>query len=175
MVTQEQLDNILREPERWKAIERNPLETDDLRFVSGAGENFEKIVLSDTQVPEKRIRKLVILDTETTGITADAELIELAFCVCSYDVRTKEVLSIDCLFDAFSKLSANLKKSCLRKSQNLLILQMICFQSRNYLMMILRNICRRNVLLWPTMPDLTGGSWKKPILMFWRIFTGQTV
>ena len=103
MVTQEQLDNILREPERWKAIERNPLETDDLRFVSGAGKKKKKIVLSDTQVPEKRIRKLVILDTETTGITADAELIELAFCVCSYDVRTKEVLSIDCLFDAFSK------------------------------------------------------------------------
>lgn len=103
MVTQEQLDSIVKEPERWKAIERNPLEVDDLKFVSGAGENFEKIILSDTQVSEKRVRKLVILDTETTGVTADAELIELAFCVCSYDVRTKEVLSIDCLFDAFSK------------------------------------------------------------------------
>ena len=97
MVTQEQLDNILREPERWKAIERNPLETDDLRFVSGAGENFEKIVLSDTQVPEKRIRKLVILDTETTGITADAELIELAFCVC-YGLPVKVTDSAICEF-----------------------------------------------------------------------------
>jgi DNA polymerase-3 subunit epsilon len=54
-------------------------------------------------VPEKRIRKLVILDTETTGVDNSAELIELAFCVCSYDVRTRTVLSIDCCFDAFSK------------------------------------------------------------------------
>ena len=102
MVTQEQLDSIVREPERWKAIEQNPLDC-GIVPVSGAGQSFEKIVLSEMCIPEKRVRKLVILDTETTGLTADAELIELAFCVCSYDVRTKEVLSIDCCFDAFSK------------------------------------------------------------------------
>lgn len=102
MVTQEQLDSIVREPERWKAIQQNPLDC-GIVPVSWAGQSFEKIVLSEMQVPEKRVRKLVVLDTETTGLSNDAELIELAFCVCSYDVRTKEVLSIDVCFDAFSK------------------------------------------------------------------------
>ena len=101
MITQEQLEKIVKEPERFKLLEKVPF--DNVVPVSAAGQKFEKVVLNDMEVPEKRIRKLVILDTETTGIDNAAELIELAFCVCTYDVRTRTVLSIDCCFDAFSK------------------------------------------------------------------------
>ena len=101
MITQEQLEKIVKEPEKFKLLEKVPF--DDIAPVSAAGQQFERVVLTDMEVPEKRIRKLVILDTETTGVDNAAELIELAFCVCSYDVRTRTVLSIDCCFDAFSK------------------------------------------------------------------------
>ena len=100
MISQEQLQKAAAEPEKFKLLEKVPF---DFMPVSAAGQQFEKIVLNNLEVPEKRIRKLVILDTETTGIDNSAELIELAFCVCSYDVRTRTVLSIDCCFDAFSK------------------------------------------------------------------------
>lgn len=100
MITKEQLERAAAEPEKFKLLEKVPF---DFKPVSAAGQQFEKIVLNEMDVPEKRIRKLVILDTETTGIDNTAELIELAFCVCSYDVRTRTVLSIDCCFDAFSK------------------------------------------------------------------------
>ena len=101
MITQEQLERIVKEPEKFKLLEKVPF--DDIVPVSAAGQKFERIVLNDTEVSENRLRKLVILDTETTGIDNAAELIELAFCVCTYDVRTRTVLSIDCCFDAFSK------------------------------------------------------------------------
>ena len=101
MITQEQLERIVKEPEKFKLLEKVPF--DDIAPVSAAGQKFERIVLNDTEVSENRLRKLVILDTETTGIDNAAELIELAFCVCTYDVRTRTVLSIDCCFDAFSK------------------------------------------------------------------------
>ena len=101
MITREQLERIVKEPEKFKLLEKVPF--DNIVPVSAAGQQFEKVVLNDMEVPEKRIRKLVILDTETTGVDNSAELIELAFCVCSYDVRTRMVLSIDCCFDAFSK------------------------------------------------------------------------
>lgn len=100
MISREQLQKAAKEPEKFKLLEKVPF---DFMPVSAAGQQFEKVVLSDMEVPEKRIRKLVILDTETTGVDTTAELIELAFCVCSYDVRTRTVLSIDCCFDAFSK------------------------------------------------------------------------
>lgn len=100
MISREQLQKAAKEPEKFKLLEKVPF---DFMPVSAAGQTFEKVVLNDMEVPEKRIRKLVILDTETTGIDNSAELIELAFCVCSYDVRTRTVLSIDCCFDAFSK------------------------------------------------------------------------
>jgi DNA polymerase-3 subunit epsilon len=100
MISREQLQKAAAEPERFKLLEKVPF---DFMPVSAAGQQFEKIVLNSMEVPEKRIRKLVILDTETTGVDNSAELIELAFCVCSYDVRTRTVLSIDCCFDAFSK------------------------------------------------------------------------
>lgn len=101
MITQEQLERIVKEPEKFKLLEKVPF--DDIAPVSAAGQKFERIVLNDTEVSENRLRKLVVLDTETTGIDNAAELIELAFCVCTYDVRTRTVLSIDCCFDAFSK------------------------------------------------------------------------
>ena len=101
MITQEQLERIVKEPEKFKLLEKVPF--DDIAPVSAAGQKFERIVLNDTEVSENRLRKLVVLDTETTGVDNAAELIELAFCVCSYDVRTRTVLSIDCCFDAFSK------------------------------------------------------------------------
>lgn len=101
MITQEQLERIVKEPEKFKLLEKVPF--DDIAPVSAAGQKFEQIVLNDAEVSENRLRKLVILDTETTGIDNAAELIELAFCVCTYDVRTRTVLSIDCCFDAFSK------------------------------------------------------------------------
>ena len=101
MITQEQLERIVKEPERFKLLEKVPF--DNVVPVSAAGQKCERIVLNDTEVSENRLRKLVILDTETTGIDNAAELIELAFCVCTYDVRTRTVLSIDCCFDAFSK------------------------------------------------------------------------
>lgn len=100
MISREQLQKAAKEPEKFKLLEKVPF---DFMPVSAAGQVFEKVVLNDMEVPEKRIRKLVILDTETTGVDNTAELIELAFCVCSYDVRTRTVLSIDCCFDAFSK------------------------------------------------------------------------
>ena len=100
MISKEQLQKAAAEPEKFKLLEKVPL---DYKPVSATGQQFEKVVLNEMEVPEKRIRKLVILDTETTGIDNSAELIELAFCVCSYDVRTRTVLSIDCCFDAFSK------------------------------------------------------------------------
>lgn len=100
MISREQLQRAAAEPEKFKLLEKVPF---DFMPVSAAGQQFEKIVLNSMDVPEKRIRKLVILDTETTGVDNAAELIELAFCVCSYDVRTRTVLSIDCCFDAFSK------------------------------------------------------------------------
>ena len=100
MISREQLARAAAEPEKFKLLEKVPF---DFMPVSAAGQQFEKVVLNDLEVPEKRIRKLVILDTETTGVDTTAELIELAFCVCSYDVRTRTVLSIDCCFDAFSK------------------------------------------------------------------------
>ena len=101
MITQEQLERIVKEPEKFKLLEKVPF--DDIAPVSAAGQKFERIVLNNAEVSENRLRKLVILDTETTGIDNTAELIELAFCVCTYDVRTRAVLSIDCCFDAFSK------------------------------------------------------------------------
>lgn len=101
MITQEQLERIVKEPEKFKLLEKVPF--DDVAPVSAAGQKFERIVLNDTEVSENRLRKLVVLDTETTGVDNAAELIELAFCVCTYDVRTRTVLSIDCCFDAFSK------------------------------------------------------------------------
>ena len=101
MITQEQLERIVKEPEKFKLLEKVPF--DDIAPVSAAGQKFERIVLNNAEVSENRLRKLVILDTETTGIDNAAELIELAFCVCTYDVRTRTVLSIDCCFDAFSK------------------------------------------------------------------------
>ena len=101
MITQEQLERIVKEPEKFKLLEKVPF--DDIVPVSAAGQKFERIVLNDTEVSENRLRKLVVLDTETTGVDNAAELIELAFCVCTYDVRTRTVLSIDCCFDAFSK------------------------------------------------------------------------
>ena len=100
MISKEQLQKAAKEPERFKLLEKVPF---DFKPISAAGQQFERVVLNRMEVPEKRIRKLVILDTETTGIDNSAELIELAFCVCSYDVRTRTVLSIDCCFDAFSK------------------------------------------------------------------------
>ena len=100
MINREQLQKAAKEPEKFKLLEKVPY---DFKPVSAAGQQFEKVVLTDMEVPEKRIRKLVILDTETTGVDTAAELIELAFCVCSYDVRTRTVLSLDCCFDAFSK------------------------------------------------------------------------
>jgi DNA polymerase-3 subunit epsilon len=102
MITQEQLERIVKEPEKFKLLEKVPFDG-GVTPVSAAGQKFEQIVLNDTEVSENRLRKLVILDTETTGIDNAAELIELAFCVCTYDVRTRTVLSIDCCFDAFSK------------------------------------------------------------------------
>ena len=101
MITQEQLERIVKEPEKFKLLEKVPF--DNIVPVSAAGQKFERIVLNDAEISGNRLRKLVILDTETTGIDNAAELIELAFCVCTYDVRTRTVLSIDCCFDAFSK------------------------------------------------------------------------
>ena len=100
MISQVQLQRAAAEAEKFKLLEKVPF---DFMPISAAGQQFERVVLNDLDVPEKRIRKLVILDTETTGVDNSAELIELAFCVCSYDVRTRTVLSIDCCFDAFSK------------------------------------------------------------------------
>ena len=100
MISNEQLQKAAKEPERFKLLEKVPF---DFKPISAAGQEFDRVILSDMEVPEKRVRKLVILDTETTGVDTAAELIELAFCVCSYDVRTRTVLSIDCCFDAFSK------------------------------------------------------------------------
>ena len=91
MISREQLQKAAAEPEKFKLLEKVPF---DFKPVSAAGQQFEKVVLNSMEVPEKRIRKLVILDTETTGVDNTAELIELAFCVCSYDVRTRTVLSI---------------------------------------------------------------------------------
>ena len=107
MISKEQLARAAAEPEKFKLLEKVPL---DYKPVSAAGQVFEKVVLNDMEVQKKRIRKLVILDTETTGVDNSAELIELAFCVCSYDVRTRTVLSIDCCFDAFSKPEKSISK-----------------------------------------------------------------
>lgn len=107
MISEKQLQKAAAEPERFKLLEKVPF---DFMPVSAAGQTFEKVVLNEMNVPEKRVRKLVVLDTETTGVDNSAELIELAFCVCSYDVRTRTVLSIDCCFDAFSKAEKPLTK-----------------------------------------------------------------
>lgn len=104
MITQEQLQAIISAPERYKLLEKVPFDKNrEIVPVNGSGQKFEPIILIDEDIPQNRQRKLVVLDTETTGIDSTAELTELAFCVCTYDVRTRRVHSIDLCFDAFSK------------------------------------------------------------------------
>lgn len=94
-VTKELLQKMINAPERYQVLEQNPFEV--------MYENNElPVILKPELVSDTYNKKMIIFDTETTGLNQSSdEIIELAFVVLTYNLRTYDIVSIDSLYDEF--------------------------------------------------------------------------
>lgn len=98
-ITEELLERIRKNPERYKVVEQNPLE--HYLEIRGDEVRFEPIVFKKDLINNPNNKHMVILDTETTGIKTSDEIIELAFVTITYNVELNCLVSIDKVFDKF--------------------------------------------------------------------------
>lgn len=103
-ITRELLDRIIKEPEKFQVLEQNPFE------VLYDNDELPKVFREDL-VNDKYNKRLVILDTETTGFnyTTD-DIIELAFVVVTFNFQHNVLVSIDDYFDEFCEPTKEITK-----------------------------------------------------------------
>ena len=104
MITNEEIAEITKSPEKFKLLRLNPFE--DSITINGDDIKFSPLVVNEHIVGSSDNRQLVLLDTETTGTDYKTnEIIELAFVVVTYNVRWNTIISIDDVYDGFNQPS----------------------------------------------------------------------
>lgn len=102
MITQQEITEILQAPERFRLLRLNPFE--DSININGDNIEFKPLILRNDLQDKSTNKKLILLDTETTGLDTNAdEIIELAFVVVTYDPLTNVMVSIDNVYDGFNQ------------------------------------------------------------------------
>lgn len=109
MITNEELSEVAKTPEKFKLLRFNPFE--DTITINGDNIKFEPMIVNEHIVGSSDNRQMVILDTETTGLDFEKdEIIELAFVVVTYNVRWNTIISIDDVYDGFNQPSQPITK-----------------------------------------------------------------
>lgn len=104
MITNEEIAEITKSPEKFKLLRLNPFE--DSITINGDDIKFSPLVVNEHIVGSSDNRQLILLDTETTGTDYKTnEIIELAFVVVTYNVRWNTIISIDDVYDGFNQPS----------------------------------------------------------------------
>lgn len=102
MITNKEIAEITKSPDKFKLLRLNPFE--DSITINGDDIKFNPLVVNEHIVGSSDNRQLVLLDTETTGIDYKTnEIIELAFVVVTYNVRWNTIISIDDVYDGFNQ------------------------------------------------------------------------
>lgn len=104
MITNEEIAEITKSPDKFKLLRLNPFE--DSITINGDDIKFSPLVVNEHIVGSSDNRQMVLLDTETTGTDHKTnEIIELAFVVVTYNVRWNTIISIDDVYDGFNQPS----------------------------------------------------------------------
>lgn len=102
MITQSQIKEIQQHPELFRLLRLNPFESTTV--INGDNIEFSPLILRKELIGDKDNKKLVVLDTETTGIDHKKdEIIELSFVVATYNYREMVFVSIDDVYDSFNE------------------------------------------------------------------------
>lgn len=90
----ELFDNIRKHPENYKLLQRIPL------TISGVDKYFP--LKLEEPVEGEKVFQVVVLDTETTGMSKDSDkIIELGMVKATFSYARKVILSIDRFYDSF--------------------------------------------------------------------------